>query len=208
MLRYQAPPNRSEPTPSYDRTRNSYDYSSVRLQLGRTKGGNVSYDPHNLDARGVLSLENRSSWLPDPSKGDYRFSGQTVTETCWITDFANMAGPIQQNQFDYTAGYDWASFLWNGQREPGSWVDVNSIWRDPSMMSQVQEIFHSGIYCLYDAEHHHHIDWLGILHQLVQFNDLSNITQTDFIHNGEGWLYTGGGRRGRLEKNHAWKRCW
>ena len=176
------PQNRSEPTPSYDGARNSYDYSSVRLQLGQTDGGHVSYDPHNLDARGVLSLENRSSWLPDPSKGDYRFSGQTVTETCWITDFANMAGPIQQTQFNYAAGYDWTSFLWNGQREPGSWVDVNSIWADPSMISLVQEIVHSGGSIAFTMQSIITIlTGLAYYDQLLQFNDLSNITQTDFI---------------------------
>lgn len=178
VLRYQAPKSKRADT----LLRNSYDYSSVRLQLGQTDGGNVSYDPHSLNARGILSLENHSSWLPDPSKGHYQCSGQTVTETCWITDFANMAGPIQQHQFDCNAGYNWTSFLWNGHRDPGSWVDVNSIWADPSMISLVQEILHSGRSIAFTMQSIITIlTGLAYYDQLAQFNDLNNITQTDFI---------------------------
>ena len=174
--------NRSEPAPTYNVIRNSYNYSLVRRQLGQADNGIVSYDTDDFDSRGILSLENRSSWLPEPRKGDYQYSGQTVTETCWITDFANMAGPIQSNQFDYSTGSEWTGFLWNGYREPRSWVDVASIWADPSMISLVQEILQNGGSIAFAMQSIITVlTGIAYYDQLQQFNDASKITQTDFI---------------------------
>jgi len=61
-------------------------------------------------------------------------------------------------------------------------VDVNSIWADPSMISLVQEILHSGGSIAFTMQSIITIlTGLAYYDQLVQFNDLSNITQTDFI---------------------------
>jgi hypothetical protein len=173
--------NRSEPAPMYDAARNSYNYNRIRSQLGQTDTGAFAYDISEFDARGILSLENRSSWVPDHSKGDYQFSGQRITETCWITDFANMAGPIQNSQFDYRAGYEWTGFLWNGYREPGSWVSVNSIWADPSMIALVQEILQNGGSIAFAMQSIITVlTGVAYYDQLQQFNDVNNVTQTTF----------------------------
>lgn len=56
--------NVTEPSPTYDPSLRTYDYSSIRNQLGQASSRAIDY---NNPTRQTMTLEKRSSWIPDPA---------------------------------------------------------------------------------------------------------------------------------------------
>ncbi|KAL5316380.1 hypothetical protein ACEPPN_015425 [Leptodophora sp. 'Broadleaf-Isolate-01'] len=175
------PQNRTEPVPSYDIATSGYTYGAIREQYGQFPDGQVSYDSDSVTARGILSLKKRASWLP--GAGDYVYNGHTSTGgTSWITDFANMGGPIAVGAENERVGWNTAAIMYNAYRDTSSWSNINSINTDPSMVALVQEILQSGGSIAFALQSViTSLTGVAYYDQLQQFNNVNSISYSEFI---------------------------
>ncbi|KAJ9604271.1 hypothetical protein H2200_011105 [Cladophialophora chaetospira] len=143
-VRLESSTNHSDLSPEWNRSTQSFDYSAVRFQLGQELNGSVTYSD-DLRSRNIMSLAKRESWIPEPDYGDYVVPSNRVTQTSWITDYANMAGSLQSNAFDYGAGANYTSIMWQAYAMPGLWDSTISYsFADASLLGLVQEILQFG----------------------------------------------------------------
>ncbi|KIY00717.1 uncharacterized protein Z520_03382 [Fonsecaea multimorphosa CBS 102226] len=137
--------NHSDLTPSWNAATRAFEFAAIRAQLGQDREtGAVTYSP-NLGARNTMNLQRRDSWIPEPDFGDYIVPQNRVTQTSWITDYANMAGSLQSNVFHYDLGSNWTRLLWQSYQLMGMWsAQMSYDYADASLTGLVQEILQAG----------------------------------------------------------------
>jgi hypothetical protein len=163
--------NRTEPTPIYDSGTTSFSYSKVRQQFGQLGG--------SLSDRGVLQLQNRTSWIPGSE--DYYYYPHAPSP--FVVYSSNMEGPggiIACGEASPSPGF--TAFMYNFTRELSSWKDVGSINVDPSIAALVQEILQQGGSIAFAMQSLVTVlTSLAYYDQLEQFNGLSTVAITNFI---------------------------
>ena len=169
--------NRTEPVPRYDPLKQSYDYSSIRSQLGQLSCGQQQ---QSLDERGVLSMSRRDSWQPglgDDANSSWLLDATvlTVTGDPIDTHYLETASSTNDNitAYLYQANDRFSSSVWAG---------IARISTDPSMAALVQQILRdqrgisSAIQSLLTV-----FTSMSYYDQLQQYNNAGNITTTSFI---------------------------
>lgn len=174
--------NHSDLTPSWLVDTNSFDYGKIRAQLGQDADGSVSYS-RDLGARNIMSLEKRDSWLPQPDFGDYVIPSHRVTETSWITDYANMAGSLQSNTFNYAPGDNQTRIMWQSFQLNDLWPEQMSYaYADTSLIDLVQEILQSGGPLSFAMQSIVTVlTEIAYYQQLQQLNGISNVTKSTYV---------------------------
>jgi hypothetical protein len=175
--------NHSDITPSWNITTQAFDYSDIRAQFGQDLGdGSVTYS-NDWISRNIMTLEKRASWVPEPDFGDYVVPRNRITETNWITDYANMAGSLQSNAFDYLPGSNWTRFLWQNYQVPNLWnAQLSYDYADTSLTGLVQEILQTGGSLAFAMQSVVTVlSELAYYQQLQQLNGISNVTTSPYV---------------------------
>ena len=175
--------NHSDITPSWNITTQAFDYSDIRAQFGQDLGdGSVTYS-NDWISRNIMTLEKRASWVPEPDFGDYVIPRNRITETNWITDYANMAGSLQSNAFDYLPGSNWTYFLWQNYQVPNLWnAQLSYDYVDTSLTGLVQEILQTGGSLAFAMQSVVTVlSELAYYQQLQQLNGISNVTTSPYV---------------------------
>jgi hypothetical protein len=173
--------NHSDVSSKWDRAAKAYDFSDVRVQLGQGADGKASYSNTSV-ARNIMGLAKRQSWVPQPDFGDYVVPSNRVTQTSWITDYANMAGSVQNNAFDYTVGANYTSIMWQAYTTPNLWKDTISYdLADGSLSGLLQEILRNGGSLAFGMQSVVTVlAQLAYYQQLQQLNDDSSVTSSHY----------------------------
>lgn len=182
-VQIEASGNHSDITPSWNTTRQAFDYSDIRAQFGQDLGdGSVTYSKDSI-SRNIMTLEKRASWVPEPDFGDYVVPRKRITETNWIADYANMAGSLQSNAFDYEPGSNWTRFLWQNYQVPNLWnARLSYDYADTSLTGLVQEILQTGGSLAFAMQSVVTVlSELAYYQQLQQLNGISNVTKSPYV---------------------------
>ena len=173
--------NHSDTVPTWNERMKVFDYSDIRRQFGQEVDGTVTYS-NDSKARNILSLQKRESWVPEPDFGDCVAPKNRVTQTSWITDYANMAGSLQSNVFDYYAGYNKTRFLWKGYQLTDLWNgQMGYDYADASLIELIQEILQAGGSLSFAMQSIvTSLSQLAYYQQLQQLNDDSPVTFSSY----------------------------
>ena len=173
--------NHSDIVPTWNQDMAKFEYGDIRRQFGQELGGTVSYS-NDLRARNILALRKRESWIPEPDFGDYVAPKNRVTQTSWITDYANMAGSIQNSVFHYDVGGNQTRFLWKGYQLTNLWNSQMAYdYADASLIQLVQEILQAGGPLSFAMQSIvTSLSQLAYYQQLQQLNDDSPVTFSSY----------------------------
>ncbi|KAL8787041.1 MAG: hypothetical protein Q9195_007946 [Heterodermia aff. obscurata] len=167
--------NRTEPFATYDSQSQSYDYSSIRRQLGQTPYGLQSLKPED---RGVLSIMKRNSWQPGPN--DYADSG-------WLLDAVELkldgdpADTVDYLQASAVSN-NMTAYLYNAVNPTSEWQGLVRLSPDPSVTGLFQQILTNGGDVAFALQSLLTV-FTGMTYydQLQQFNSPNKIETTPFI---------------------------
>ena len=167
--------NRTEPFATYDAQRQSYDYSSIRRQLGQAPQG-----PHFLqpEERGLLSILKRDSWLPGPN--DY-------ADSRWLLDAVELkldgdpADTVDYFQASATSN-NMTAYLYNAVNPTSVWEGLVRLSPDPSVTGLFQQILENGGDIAFALQSILTV-FTGMMYydQLQQFNSPNKVELTPFI---------------------------
>lgn len=164
--------NRTEPVATYDVQSQSYDYSSVRLQLGQSSPGHTNPSP---DDRGVLSITKRSSWKPGVE--DY-------PNASWVQNAVtlNVDGDPVDFELASSAETNLTAYLYDGDNPAGAWPGEARIGTDPSTTALFQQILKEQGSIAFAIQSILTV-FTGMTYydQLEQFNNIGDINTTAFI---------------------------
>ena len=164
--------NRTEPVATYDVQSQSYDYSSVRLQLGQSSPGHANPSP---DDRGVLSMTKRSSWKP--GTGDY-------PNASWVQNAVtlNVEGDPVDFELASSAETNLTAYLYDGDNPAGAWSGEARVGTDPSTTALFQQILKEQGSIAFALQSILTV-FTGMTYydQLEQFNNIDDINTTAFI---------------------------
>lgn len=174
--------NLSDITPSWNASKGVFEYTAIREQLGQELDGRITYSDEYV-ARNIMKLRKRDSWIPEADFGDYVVPSSRVTPTSWITDYANMAGSLQDNTFDYRAGANQARFLWEGYQTTNMWSDeMTTNWADASLIGLTQEILQAGGSLSFAMQSIvTSLTELAYYQQVQQLNGVSDVTSSSYV---------------------------
>lgn len=167
--------NRTEPFATYDAQSQSYNYSSIRRQLGQTPDGPQLLKPED---RGILSILKRDSWQPGPS--DY-------ADSRWLLDAVELkldGDPADTVDYlDASAiSNNITAYLYNAVNPTSEWGGLVRLSPDPSVTGLFQQILENGGDVAFALQSILTV-FTGMTYydQLQQFNSPHDIETTPFI---------------------------
>ncbi|OAP60093.1 hypothetical protein AYL99_05095 [Fonsecaea erecta] len=175
--------NHSDLTPSWNTARQAYEYDAIRGQLGQDRDTGAATYSRDWRGRNIMNLQKRDSWIPEPDFGDYLVPQDRVTQTSWITDYANMAGSLQSNAFNYLPGGNCTRMLWQSYQLAGMWSSQMSYdYADASLTGLVQEILQAGGSLSFAMQSIVTVlSELAYYQQVQQLNGVSNVTAAPYV---------------------------
>lgn len=167
--------NRTEPSGLYNVQKQSYDYSSVRRQLGQGLSGQQL---SSLEDRKVLILAERGSWMP--GEGDYANSS-------WLSDAVELTlngDPVDTAEYATASSYseNVTAYLYDAVNPISAWPGEARISSDPSISALFQEILQNQGSIAFALQSILSV-FTGMVYydQLQLFNSPNEINTTPFI---------------------------